>query len=143
MGTMLCGGMMLVLISGTAIRAGDPPKEIQDKVKAFEQSVQKSSAFSEELKKAITAGALFYGRPYFIGAADGAGAGAGGYFMFWLFNANEKPTYRFYSISTTTPGGQALMKTVLFAFEQKVQWVAVYQKADDRDGRVLHLTVYP
>jgi hypothetical protein len=39
-----------------------------------------------------------------------------------LFNASDK-TYRAYSLDVTQAASQALMKTVLFTFEQKAQWV--------------------
>jgi hypothetical protein len=131
---MLFAAVVLLLSSGVAVKAPDPPKEIQDKVKAFEESVQKSSVYRDEAKQAIASGAAFYGKPYFIGGEDS------GYFTFWLFNPNEKPTYRAYSIlSTKYP---VLMKTVLFAFEQKAQWVAVYLKSDN-PNRVVYITVYP
>lgn len=144
MRVMLCEALVVLLISEAAVKAAGPPKEIQDKVKALEESVQKAEGYSAEFKKAIAAGAGFYGKPSFIGCTDISivGVGSGGYLQFGLFNPNEKPACRVYHIRSTTPGGQSLMKTVLFAFEHKAQWVAVYPRSDD-PNRPLYVAVYP
>lgn len=141
MRSLLCAGVMVWLIPAATVQAADPPKEIQDRVKVFEESVEKSKAYSEEVKKAVKGGAAFYGKPYFLGGSQGpVFGGAGSYFTFWLFSPNEKPTYRAYSLDPLT--GQTLLKVVLFAFEHRALWVAVYTKAGDPD-RPVYVTVYP
>jgi uncharacterized protein (TIGR03067 family) len=134
------------LASGTVVQASDPPKEIQYKVKAFEESVQKSKVFSERLKKVIKGGAAFYGKPHIIGATQGSDELNQNMVMtFWLTNPNENPrnpTNRAFSISSGSSGSQWLMKVLLLAFEQKAEWVAVYVEPGDPD-RPVYVAVYP
>jgi hypothetical protein len=137
----------LGLLAAASMKADDStkkkaevPAEITDKVKVFEASVAADKTSSKEVKGAVARGAEFFGKPYFVGGSD-YGAD-GGFFTFWLFNPKESPTYRAYSVDVTKPVGQALMKTVLFGFEQKAQWIAVYPQADDAN-RPRFVTVYP
>jgi hypothetical protein len=119
-------------------RRPEPPVEIRQKVSLFAQGVEDSPAYPEEVKRAVGRGADYYGKPYFLGGSD---FGRSGFFTFWLFNPGDK-SFRAYSLDVTQPTSQALMKTVLFAFEQKAQWVAVYAR-DNTPDRPLYITVYP
>jgi hypothetical protein len=119
-------------------RSTEPPLEIRGKVFLFAQAVEDGSAHAPEIKTAVGRGADYYGKPYFLGGSDLGGAG---FFTFWLFNPTDK-TYRAYSLDVTQPTGRALMKTVLFAFAQKAQWVAVYSQSQSPDKPV-YVTVYP
>jgi hypothetical protein len=116
----------------------EPPLEIRQRVFHFAQAVEDSRDYSNVVKKAVGRGADYYGKPYFLGGSD---FGKAGFFTFWLINPGNK-TYRAYSLDVTQPTGQALMKTVLFAFEQKAQWVAVYTQSVSVD-RPIYITVYP
>jgi hypothetical protein len=119
-------------------KPAEPPAEIRQKTFLFAQAVEDSAAYSAEVKKAVGLGAEYYGKPYFLGGSD---SGSGGFFTFWLLNPTDR-SFRAFSLDITKPAGEALMKTVLFAFEQKAQWVAVYVQAGTQD-RPLYITVYP
>jgi hypothetical protein len=123
---------------GARRKSTEPPLEIRQKAFAFAQAVEDSPAYSADLKKAISRGAAFYGKPYFLGGSD---QGNIGFFTFWLYNPNDK-TYKAFSLDITKPTGTALMKTVLFAFERQAQWIAVYTQSQSLD-RPLYVTVYP
>jgi hypothetical protein len=134
----LSGPIRPALVSSIRRRIPEPPDDLGDKISMFEQSVADGKQYSGEVKRAVERGADFYGKPYFLGGSD---FGTTGFFTFWLFNPTSR-TYRAYSLDVSQPPGQALMKTVLFAFEQKVQWVAVYAQSPSPD-KPLYVTVYP
>ena len=120
------------------IRATNPPVELQQKVFLFAQSIEDSKDNLESLKRAVGRGDVYYGKPYFLGASN---FGKVGYFTFWLINPNNR-TYRSFSVDVTQATGKALMKTVLFGFEQKAQWIVVTPQPDD-PNTPLYVTVYP
>jgi hypothetical protein len=112
--------------------------DLEEPTSTFSQTINDSSRLSSELKVLVGKGPEFTGKPYFLGASDSANAG---FFTFWLVSPRES-TYRAFSIDTSQPAGQAQMKVVLFAFEQKAQQVAVYSRPDD-SSRPVYITVYP
>ena len=144
MHAILLQAAVILLVSGAAGKSVAPPKEIEERVKAFEESVQANHAFTEQMKTAISAGANFYGKPYFIGGNGGNFGGDQQHenLTFCLFNSYEKPYYRAYSIRSLDAGVQTFLKTVMFAFEHKANWVAVYVTPAD-PNQVLYINVYP
>jgi hypothetical protein len=143
---MILQAVALMVISGAEAKPIAPPKEIEEQVKAFEEIVQESPAFTEQMKKAIKAGAAFYGKPYFIGGNGGAStigrSAQHETLTFGLFNSYEKARYGAYSIRSLDAGAHTLVEMVMVAFENKNNWVAVYVLPGDRN-HVLYITVYP
>jgi hypothetical protein len=140
--SMIVGALLIALVAAKSDdqpkKAGVPP-DLKDKVKHFVDSLGTNKTFAKEDKGVLSRGTEFYGKPYFLGTSD---YGDTGFFTFWLINPKETPVYRAYSVDITKPTGQAIMKTVLFGFEQKAQWIVVYPQADD-PYKPRFVTVYP
>jgi hypothetical protein len=141
MHALLLQATLFLLVTGDAPRSVPPPREMEEKVTAFQESVQASKFYEDEIKKAVKAGADYYGKPYFLGSNFGYRS-QHEYFTFGLFNPSAKPTCRTYSINPLSAGVQSMMKTVMFAFDHKVNWVAVYVRPDN-PNQLLFIMVYP